>query len=157
MKLTAEHQRLTEYRDRKANWKKWGPYLSERAWGTVREDYSPDGAAWDLAFHCIPLALVDADFAKRQLDLMAREWYLHPNGQLPAYEWKFGDVNPPVHGWAAWRVYKIDAKQQGRADRCFLEGIYHKLLLNFTWWVNKKDTEGRNVFIKPVGRGWWPN
>ncbi|CAD7842917.1 MAG: hypothetical protein [Olavius algarvensis Delta 4 endosymbiont] len=103
-------------------------------------------AAWDLAFHCLPLAIVDADFAKRQLELMAREWYMHPNGALPAYEWKFGDVNPPVHAWAAWRVYKIDAKQQGTADRAFLEGIFHKLLLNFTWWVNKKDTEGNNVF-----------
>jgi hypothetical protein len=103
-------------------------------------------AAWDLAFHAIPLSLVDAAFAKRQLDLMAREWYMHPNGQLPAYEWKFGDVNPPVHAWAAWRVYKIDAKQQGRADRHFLKGIFHKLLINFTWWVNKKDGEGRNVF-----------
>jgi len=103
-------------------------------------------AAWDLAFHCLPLALVDADFAKRQLDLMAREWYMHPNGALPAYEWKLGDVNPPVHAWAAWRVYKIDAKQQGTADRAFLEGIFHKLLLNFTWWVNKKDAEGNNVF-----------
>ncbi len=103
-------------------------------------------AGWDLAFHCIPIALVDADFAKRQLGLMAREWYMHPNGQLPAYEWSFSDVNPPVHAWAAWRVYKIDAKQRGRADRNFLESIFHKLLLNFTWWVNKKDTEGRNVF-----------
>ncbi|MGD8653481.1 MAG: hypothetical protein PVF92_15440, partial [Desulfobacterales bacterium] len=103
-------------------------------------------AAWDLAFHCLPLAIVDADFAKRQLDLMAREWYMHPNGSLPAYEWHFGDVNPPVHAWAAWRVYKIDAKQQGTADRAFLEGIFHKLLLNFTWWVNKKDTDGNNVF-----------
>ncbi len=103
-------------------------------------------AAWDLAFHAIPLALVDAAFAKRQLNLMAREWYMHPNGQLPAYEWKFGDVNPPVHAWAAWRVYQIDAKQQGRADTQFLEGIFHKLLMNFTWWVNKKDGEGRNVF-----------
>jgi hypothetical protein len=103
-------------------------------------------AAWDLAFHCLPLALVDADFAKRQLHLMAREWYMHPNGQLPAYEWKFGDVNPPVHAWAAWRVYKIDAKQQGAPDTAFLESIFHKLLLNFTWWVNKKDAEGRNVF-----------
>jgi hypothetical protein len=103
-------------------------------------------AAWDLAFHCIPLALVDADFAKRQLELMAREWYMHPNGQLPAYEWMLGDVNPPVHAWAAWRVYKIDAKQQGGADRDFLEGMFHKLLLNFTWWVNKKDEEGKNVF-----------
>ncbi|NWH05189.1 MGH1-like glycoside hydrolase domain-containing protein [Desulfobacter latus] len=103
-------------------------------------------AAWDLAFHCIPLALVDADFAKRQLDLMAREWYMHPNGALPAYEWQFGDVNPPVHAWAAWRVYKIDAKQQGAADRSFLEGIFHKLLLNFTCWVNRKDMDGNNVF-----------
>jgi hypothetical protein len=103
-------------------------------------------AAWDLAFHCIPLAIVDADFAKRQLDLMAREWYMHPNGALPAYEWKFGDVNPPVHAWAAWRVYQIDAKQQGSADRAFLEGIFHKLLLNFTWWVNRKDADGNNVF-----------
>jgi hypothetical protein len=103
-------------------------------------------AGWDLAFHAIPLALVDADFAKRQLQLLAREWYMHPNGQLPAYEWAFGDVNPPVHAWAALRVYKIDAKQQGRADRDFLEGIFHKLLLNFTWWVNKKDDEGNNIF-----------
>ncbi len=103
-------------------------------------------AAWDLAFHAIPLALVDAGFAKRQLDLMGREWYMHPNGALPAYEWKFGDVNPPVHAWGAWRVYKIDAKQQGRADTHFLEGIFHKLLMNFTWWVNKKDDDGRNVF-----------
>ncbi len=103
-------------------------------------------AAWDLAFHAIPLALVDAGFAKRQLNLMGREWYMHPNGALPAYEWKFGDTNPPVHAWGAWRVYKIDAKQQGRADTHFLEGIFHKLLMNFTWWVNKKDDDGRNVF-----------
>jgi len=103
-------------------------------------------ASWDLAFHAIPLALVDAEYAKRQLDLMAREWYMHPNGALPAYEWHFGDVNPPVHAWGAWRVYKIDAKQQGRADSYFLEGIFHKLLMNFTWWVNKKDNDGRNVF-----------
>ena len=103
-------------------------------------------AGWDLAFHCIPLVLIDPDFAKRQLVLMAREWYMHPNGQLPAYEWQFGDANPPVHAWAAWRVYKIDAKQRGHADRAFLEGIFHKLLLNFTWWVNKKDSEGKNVF-----------
>lgn len=103
-------------------------------------------AAWDLAFHCIPLALVDPDFAKDQLVLMLREWYMHPNGQLPAYEWRFGDVNPPVHAWAAWRVYKIDRKRRGKADRRFLERVFHKLLLNFTWWVNRKDTEGRNVF-----------
>ena len=103
-------------------------------------------AAWDLAFHCIPLALVDPDFAKEQLLLFTREWYMHPNGQLPAYEWAFGDVNPPVHAWAAWRVYKIEKRLRGKADRQFLEKIFHKLLLNFTWWVNRKDAEGNNVF-----------
>ena len=103
-------------------------------------------AVWDLAFHCIPLALVDSEFAKDQLMLMVREWYMHPNGQLPAYEWAFGDVNPPVHAWAAWRVYKIEKKRRGVGDRTFLQRIFHKLLLNFTWWVNRKDAEGRNVF-----------
>jgi len=103
-------------------------------------------AAWDLAFHCIPLALVDSDFAKKQLILLLREWYMHPNGQLPAYEWAFGDVNPPVHAWAAWRVYKIEKRTTGKADRAFLERVFHKLLLNFTWWVNRKDSEGHNVF-----------
>ncbi len=103
-------------------------------------------AAWDLAFHCVPLALVDPDFAKDQLTLMLREWYMHPNGQLPAYEWALGDVNPPVHAWAAWRVYKIDKKQRGSGDLQFLERVFHKLLLNFTWWVNRKDAEGMNVF-----------
>ncbi len=103
-------------------------------------------ASWDLAFHCIPLALVDAEFAKEQLVLLTREWYQHPNGQIPAYEWAFGDVNPPVLAWAAWRVYKIDQKQTGRADRVFLERVFHKLLLYFTWWVNRKDSEGNNVF-----------
>ncbi|MEO8027155.1 MAG: glucosidase [Bryobacteraceae bacterium] len=103
-------------------------------------------AAWDLAFHCVPLALVDSEFAKDQLMLMVREWYMHPNGQLPAYEWAFGDVNPPVHAWAAWRVYKIEKKRRGVGDRVFLQRIFHKLLLNFTWWVNRKDAEGRNVF-----------
>ena len=103
-------------------------------------------ATWDLAFHCIPLALVDPDFAKRQLTLLTREWYMHPNGQLAASEWNFSDVNPPVHAWAAWRVYTIDAGLQGRTDRAFLEGIFHKLLLNFTWWINRKDHDGRNVF-----------
>jgi hypothetical protein len=103
-------------------------------------------AAWDLAFHCVPLALVDSEFAKEQLTLMVREWYMHPNGQLPAYEWAFGDVNPPVHAWAAWRVYKIEKKRRGVGDVAFLERIFHKLLLNFTWWVNRKDAEGRNVF-----------
>ena len=103
-------------------------------------------AAWDLAFHCIPLALVDPDFAKEQLTLMLREWYMHPNGQIPAYEWAFGDVNPPVHAWAAWRVYKIDKKRKGKGDRAFLQRIFHKLMLNFTWWVNRKDAEGINIF-----------
>jgi len=103
-------------------------------------------AAWDLAFHCIPLALVDAQFAKTQLVLLLREWYMHPNGQLPAYEWKFGDVNPPVHAWAALRVFRIDRRINGRADRRFLERVFHKLLLNFTWWVNRKDAEGNNIF-----------
>ncbi len=103
-------------------------------------------AAWDLAFHTIPLALVDPDFAKTQLVLFLREWYMHPNGQIPAYEWAFGDVNPPVHAWAAWRVYKIDKRLRGVGDREFLERVFQKLLLNFTWWVNRKDPEGRNVF-----------
>ncbi|HEX7950859.1 MAG TPA: hypothetical protein VF494_10960 [Candidatus Limnocylindrales bacterium] len=103
-------------------------------------------AAWDLAFHCLPLALVDPAFAKRQLVLLTREWYMHPNGQLPAYEWAFSDVNPPVHAWAAWRVYKIDRRISGVADRPFLERVFHKLLLNFTWWVNRKDSDGHNVF-----------
>jgi hypothetical protein len=104
-------------------------------------------AAWDLAFHCIPLAMIDAEFAKEQLVLLTREWYMHPNGQLPAYEWKFEDVNPPVHGWAAWRVFQIDRKQRGDCgDIAFLERVFHKLLLNFTWWVNRKDAHGHNIF-----------
>jgi hypothetical protein len=103
-------------------------------------------AAWDLAFHCIPLALVDADFAKRQLILLLREWFMHPNGQVPAYEWAFGDVNPPVHAWSALRVYQIDRRITGVADTKFLARVFHKLLINFTWWVNRKDPQGRNVF-----------
>ena len=103
-------------------------------------------AAWDLAFHCVPLAIVDSEFAKEQLTLMLREWYMHPNGQLPAYEWAFGDVNPPVHAWAAWRVYKIEKKRRGVGDTVFLKRVFQKLLLNFTWWVNRKDAEGMNIF-----------
>jgi hypothetical protein len=103
-------------------------------------------AAWDLAFHCVALTLVDPDYAKDLLVLFCREWYMHPNGQLPAYEWALGDVNPPVHAWAAWRVYKIEKRRRGRADRLFLERVFHKLLLNFTWWVNRKDPEDQNVF-----------
>jgi hypothetical protein len=104
-------------------------------------------AAWDLAFHCIPFALIDPEFAKSQLVLLTREWFMHPNGQMPAYEWAFGDVNPPVHAWASWRVYQIDRKQNGGVgDHDFLERVFHKLMLNFTWWVNRKDAEGLNVF-----------
>ncbi|KND94276.1 hypothetical protein TOPH_01031 [Tolypocladium ophioglossoides CBS 100239] len=106
----------------------------------------PFFAAWDSAFHCIPLAMIDPDFAKKQLDLFTREWYCHPNGQLPAYEWNFGDVNPPVHAWATFRVFKIERKMYGRQDLDFLERVFQKLLLNFTWWVNRKDADGKNVF-----------
>jgi hypothetical protein len=104
-------------------------------------------AAWDLAFHTLPLAVIDPAFAKHQLLLLTREWYMHPNGQMPAYEWSFSDVNPPVHAWATWRVFQIDRKERGDAgDLEFLERVFHKLMLNFTWWVNRKDTGGRNVF-----------
>jgi hypothetical protein len=104
-------------------------------------------AAWDLAFHTIAFALVDSQFAKEQLLLLTREWYMHPNGQMPAYEWAFGDVNPPVHAWATWRVYQMDRNRNGGVgDTGFLERVFHKLMLNFTWWVNRKDAEGRNVF-----------
>ena len=103
-------------------------------------------AAWDLAFHMIPFALIDPEFAKRQLGLFLREWYMHPNGQIPAYEWAFSDVNPPVHAWSCWRVYKIDAKLSGKPDTRFLESVFHKLLMNFTWWVNRKDAAGNNIF-----------
>ncbi len=103
-------------------------------------------AVWDLAFHCIPFTRLDADFAKRQLQLITREWYIHPNGQLPASEWCFSDAHPPVHAWAVWRVFRTDEDVQGTGDFDFLRGIFHKLLLNFTWWANRKDTDGHNVF-----------
>ncbi|QMS86235.1 glucosidase (plasmid) [Nostoc edaphicum CCNP1411] len=103
-------------------------------------------AAWDLAFHLIPLAMIDPDFAKYQLERLTREWYMHANGQIPAYEWAFGDVNPPVHAWAAMRIYEIERKMYDRADKQFLERVFQKLLVNFTWWVNRKDIEGNNVF-----------
>ncbi|MCB9280719.1 MAG: glucosidase [Lewinellaceae bacterium] len=103
-------------------------------------------AAWDLGFHCVPLAMIDPGFAKRQLILFLREWYMHPNGQLPAYEWAFGDVNPPVHAWACLQVYKIERDRFGRDDKLFLKRVFQKLLINFTWWVNRKDHNGNNVF-----------
>lgn len=106
----------------------------------------PFFAAWDSAFHCIPLTMIDPEFAKKQLDTFTREWYLHPNGQLPAYEWVFGDVNPPVHAWSVFRTFKLERKMYGREDLDFLERVFHKLLLNFTWWVNRKDVDDKNVF-----------
>lgn len=106
----------------------------------------PFFAAWDTAFHCIPFSMIDPEFAKKQLDLLTREWYMHPNGQIPAYEWNFSDVNPPVHAWAAFRIFKIEKKMYGREDLDFLETLFQKLLINFTWWVNRKDSDGKNVF-----------
>lgn len=131
---------------RKGRNQEWVHLYSEDVLSMPDKWEYPWFAAWDLGFHCIPLALVDPELAKRQLVLLTREWYMHPNGQLPAYEWAFGDVNPPVHGWAAWRVYTIEKKWYGREDRLFLERVFQKLLLNFTWWVNRKDTEGKNIF-----------
>ena len=121
-------------------------HLDARQW-----EY-PWYAAWDVAFHTVVFALIDPEFAKDQLVLLTREWYMHPNGQLPAYEWAFGDVNPPVHGWASWRVFQLDREQRRRGnpedpgDLAFLERVFHKLMLNFTWWVNRKDTSEKNVF-----------
>ncbi|RJQ48131.1 MAG: glucosidase [Nitrospiraceae bacterium] len=103
-------------------------------------------ASWDLAFHCIPLSRIEPDFAKKQLILFLREWYMHPNGQLPAYEWNFSDVNPPVHAWAALKIYQLRKRETGEQDTQFLKRVFHKLLLNFTWWVNRKDSEGHNIF-----------
>ncbi len=103
-------------------------------------------ATWDLGFHCVAIALIDPEFAKSQLTLFLREWYMHPSGQLPAYEWALDDVNPPLHAWAVLRVYQIERRRTGKGDRLFLERAFHKLLLNFTWWVNRKDAEGNNVF-----------
>ena len=124
----------------------WRHLYNERLMSMPDKWEYPWYASWDLAFHCIPLALVDPQFAKAQLDIIVREWYQHPNGQVPAYEWNFGDVNPPVLAWAAWRVYQIERKQTGQGDRAFLETIFHKMLIAFTWWVNRKDSEGNNIF-----------
>jgi len=124
----------------------WRHLYNERVMSMPDKWEFPWYASWDLAFHCIPLALVDVQFAKTQLELIVREWYLHPNGKIPAYEWNFDDVNPPVLAWAAWRVYQIERKQTGKGDRAFLETIFHKMLIAFTWWVNRKDSEGNNIF-----------
>ena len=125
----------------------WRPLNNEDIISMPDKWEYPWYAAWDLAFHCITFSLIDPDFAKKQLVLLTREWYMHPNGQLPAYEWKFSDTNPPVHAWAAWRLYEIDKHNNNeKGDTAFLETIFHKLLLNFTWWVNQKDAEGNNIF-----------
>jgi hypothetical protein len=131
-------------RGRNSTW----PHLNNADVISVPDKWEyPWYAAWDLAFHCVTLAHIDPSYAKSQLILLTRDWYLHPNGQLPAYEWAFSDVNPPVHAWAAWRVYEIDRDRHGgAADRDFLERVFHRLMLNFTWWVNRKDFDGRNVF-----------
>ena len=103
-------------------------------------------AAWDLAFHCIPMARMDPEFAKHQLLLIMREWYMQPDGQLPAYEWHFSDVNPPVQAWAALQVYRIEKSMKGNGDISFLKKIFNKLIINFTWWINRKDASGNNIF-----------
>ena len=129
---------------RNANW----PHLYNDQVLSMPDEWEyPWYASWDLAFHVIPFALIDPDYAKHQLVALTRERYMHPNGQLPAYEWAFDDVNPPVHAWAAYRIYKIEAKRRGGVgDLPFLERVFQKLLLNFTWWVNRKDISGRNIF-----------
>ena len=124
----------------------WRHLYNERVMSMPDAWEFPWYASWDLGFHCIPLALVDPHFAKGQIDIIVREWYQHPNGHVPAYEWNFSDVNPPVLAWAAWRVYQIERKQTGKGDRAFLETIFPKMLLAFTWWVNRKDSKGKNIF-----------
>jgi hypothetical protein len=119
---------------------RWTHLYNERVMSMPDAWEYPWYAAWDLAFHCITFALIDPQFAKSQLDAIVREWYQHPNGEIPAYEWNFSDVNPPLIGWAAWRVYKIEQRATGKGDRAFLETVFHKLLIDFTWWVNRKDS-----------------
>ncbi len=134
---------LARKKERNAHWKH---FYSGDVFSMPDSWEYPWFAAWDLGFHCIPLALLDLEFAKQQLALLTRDWYMHPNGQIPAYEWNFEDVNPPVLSWATWRVYKIGQRKHGQEDRPFLEQMFHRLIMNFTWWVNRKDTAGRNVF-----------
>jgi len=127
---------------RNADW----PHLFNRDVISMPDSWEyPWYAAWDLAFHMIPFATVDPQFAKEQIVLFLREWYMHPNGQIPAYEFAFGDVNPPVHAWAAWRIYKMTG-ERGLRDRVFLSRVFQKLIINFTWWVNRKDAEGKHLF-----------
>src|ERR1035441_3948940 len=166
--MIAEVQRLAEDATREKNWKRWGPYLAERQWAIVREDYSPDGAVWDYFPHeharsrayrwgedgllgitdrecrlCFALALWNGKdpILKERLFGLTGPQGMHPNGQLPAYEFNFADVNPPVHAWSCWRVYKMTAAR-GHRDRVFLSRCFQKLVINFTWWVNRKDLEG---------------
>jgi hypothetical protein len=141
-----EHQPLPPEGRKRGRNREWFHLYSKDILSMCDKWEYPWFAAWDLAFHCITLSMIDPDFAKYQLDVLTREWYMHPNGQIPAYEWAFGDVNPPVHAWATWRVYKIEEKMHGQGDRQFLERVFQKLMLNFTWWVNRKDVEGKNVF-----------
>jgi len=123
------------------------PYLFNRDVISMPDTWEyPWYASWDLAFHCVPLSRIDTDFAKKQLILFLREWYMHPNGQIPAFEWNFSSVNPPVHAWAVMKVYNLEKRMKGTGDIQFLKRIFHKLLLNFTWWVNRKDSEGHNIF-----------
>ena len=134
-----------EERNSKTRNKDWTHVFSRDVLSMPDKWEYPWFAAWDLAFHMIPFARIDAHFAKQQLELMLREWYMHPNGQIPAYEFAFGDVNPPVHAWACWRVYKMTGPK-GHRDRTFLAKTFQKLLMNFTWWVNRKDPMGDNLF-----------
>ena len=136
------HRRPLAVSGRNHDW----PHLYNRDVISMPDKWEyPWYAAWDLAFHMIPMATVDPEFAKGQLELFLREWYLHPNGQMPAYEWALSDVNPPVHAWACWRVYKMTAPR-GERDVAFLKRVFTKLLLNFTWWVNRKDVAGNHLF-----------
>jgi len=126
---------------------KWGHFNSKDIISMPDKWEYPWFAAWDLAFHCIPLAVIDMAFAKKQLNLLVRDWYMHPNGQIPAYEWDFSDTNPPVLAIATWKIYQMDKQaNNGVGDEFFLERIFHKLMLNFTWWVNRKDESGNNIF-----------
>jgi hypothetical protein len=130
-------------RGRNSDW----PYLFNRDIISMPDKWEyPWYASWDLAFHCVALAVIDPDYAKKQLILLLREWYMHPNGQIPAYEWNFSDVNPPVHAWASLKTYELDKQNSGKGDVVFLKRVFQKLLLNFTWWVNRKDSEGHNIF-----------